>query len=231
MANIRKMQSKNPPTVTSTSISTIIAPNGPGSLIVVWIGVSNVLAYTLTPVDDAGTGQVWTAFTGSPVSASASRGFAFWTITNTSKAFTVTATQVGGGAGSVFMNMLLDEFTGVDVTSPHIASAMSTDPTGAVGTITSSSVTPTVNRALIWSACNDNISAVGTGFTVGANDGASDWSEWRVLGDATSGVSTTATYTSTGGAYTMAVAAFAPAPHPTFRPRTRPAPFKPGLAR
>lgn len=225
MATIRKMQSKNPATTATGTISTAIAPNGPGSLIVVFAGNASTGA-TLNISDTAS--HAWTTLAGPQVGAT-DVSKSWWTISTTSTPFTITVT-----ASATFLNLLVDEFVGVDVTSP-VADAHSAIGTGVAPTVTSPTVTPTRNRSLIWGACNDTLTAAGTGFTVGANDSAGDLSVWAVLGDSTAGVATSALFgTVSGGDYNLSVAAFNPAPGPDFnfvKRQTRPAMFRPGLAR
>lgn len=113
---------------------------------------------------------------------------------NTSAAtvtFSFTATTGGCGA---FMNVLVDEFSGMNATN---FVDVSTPGTGTTG-ICSYSVTPTVNNDALWGGCNGAVTAVGAGFTKGADDTGGDWSEYKLLSGG-SGSAQTVPFTGTSG--------------------------------
>jgi hypothetical protein len=112
----------------------------------------------------------------------------------TSVTFTATFT---GGANFSAISLLGDEFTGNDTTggtttfdAHNEAQATSGNPTV--------NVTPANNNDALWGAAQDNTSAVGSGFTKGADDANGDWSEWKILAGG-SGSAQTVNFTGSGG--------------------------------
>lgn len=118
----------------------------------------------------------------------------------TSVTFTVTFT---GGANFSATSILGDEFSGNDTTG----GATTFDAQGAA-TATSGAptvnVTPANNDDGVWGAAQDNTSAVGSGYTKGADDTGGDWTEWKILSGG-SGTPTTVNFSGTGGYIMQAV--------------------------
>jgi hypothetical protein len=113
----------------------------------------------------------------------------WYTFTNTTTQFTITVTKTGGVQ---FMNILADEFNNVDSANP-VDTQNSTS--GTSGTPAPPAVTPAANNELVWTACNDNLTAVPAGYTQGSNDGASDLSAFLVLVNTGGGVSQNPAFT------------------------------------
>jgi hypothetical protein len=121
---------------------------------------------------------------------------------------TATITVTWNQPTTTRMNDLIDEFSGVDGTTIAVGNNSAT----GTGTATVS-VTPTANDTMIWNACNDTVTAVGTiggtTATKGADDTQSDWSQYRQL---SSGSSTAQSCTFTGsGNYIIGGVALNPA--------------------
>jgi hypothetical protein len=111
---------------------------------------------------------------------------------NTTQAtFTVTWSNDCGA----FMNDLQDEFSGNDTTGGTTTFDAHNQGTGSGNC--SITVTPANNNDGLWGACNDSVTAVGGGFTKGADDTAQDWGEWKILSGG-SGVGQTVNFTGSG---------------------------------
>lgn len=220
MANIRKMQSISTALNGVTSRSVTIASNGPGSLLIMLAGVADPAA-SLSINDTAG--QPWGEV--SSLTSALDSVSLFYVISTTAAPVVVTATTSGGAQ---FMNILLDEFTGVDIYEPFSDLGQTQSATGTP----TLNMTPGVDRCMLWGACNDSITGVGSGFTKGCDDGSSDWSEWKLLGDKTAGVAQAVNFTNGGASnYNLIAAALKPAPHPARTNSLRPYIFGPGNAR
>ena len=120
---------------------------------------------------------------------------------NTSAA-TITMTWTTGSC--TFMNDLVDEFSGEDLTNFVDASNSATGS----GSPTAS-VTPVNNNDGVWGAANDSVTAVGSGYTKGADDTQQDWSEWKIL-SGSAGIAQTVNFTGSG-TYTIFAATIKPA--------------------
>jgi hypothetical protein len=178
-------------------------------------------AGTLSVNDTAG--QAWNEV--SNLTSALDSVSCFYAISTTTAPVVVTASTSGGPQ---FMNILLDEFTGVDIYEPFSDIGQTQSASGAP----TLNMTPGVDRCMLWGACNDSITAVGTGFTKGADDGSTDWSEWKLLGDGTKGIAQAVNFTNGSASnYNLIAAALKPAPHPVRANKLRPYIFGPGLAR
>lgn len=140
-----------------------------------------------------------------------------------------TTVTFANNSGANFIGMTLEEFTGnhptatLDQVNHSVAGATGTNPTGPA-------ITLGADDCLVWALHVDATTGVGNidgaAATKGSDDGASDWSEFRVL-SGRSGASVTAAWTATG-AYDDFIASFKPASgRVTSIEAHRPAPFAP----
>ena len=185
---------------TATNSGTIQASNANDAIVVGTICQNN----SNTPSLVVATAPGWTFAEVGTISGTTGVGWAaeFSAIApgTNSTSLTVTWTVVGG---CLFTSVMGDEFTGNDTTG----GATTFDATGTLFANSSSgacdftSVKPGNDNDALWGECAPltSISAVGSGFTKGADDGAGDWTEWKILGAGTSGVSQRINFTSTGG--------------------------------
>lgn len=138
---------------------------------------------------------------------------------NTSAAtFTMTWTVVGNSCNG-FMNDLIDEFSGADLTNFVDASVQNTAASGSgcPSATAGNGVTPTVNDDGIWFACNDNATVVSGGYTKGGDDNQNDWTEWKILTGG-SGTEQFSSFTTSNG-WTMNGVAIKPAGAATSPPQ------------
>jgi len=112
---------------------------------------------------------------------------------NTSQATITQTWTTGSGSCQSFMNDLVDEWSGVDAT--NFVDAFNTGQSGSGSC--SVNVTPNSNNAGLSGFCQDSVTAPGGGFTKGADDTQSDWSEYKVLSGG-GGVSQTVDFTGSG---------------------------------
>lgn len=186
--------------------------------------IGNLLIATIydSTVTNAGSisdtqGNTWNVCNPDFTDGSAARLRSWWAAAKNTTSTTVTVQS--NHAGTSFIGMTLEEFTGTDTTSPldqvnhSTAGASGTNPTGP-------SITLGANDCLVWSLMVDTVTGVGnidgSAATQGSNDGNSDWTEFRVLSGRT-GVSVNAAWTSTG-TYEMFIASFKPPTTATFMP-------------
>ena len=148
-----------------------------------------------------GTSKNWSAlFKAYSPNASQATIMQSWTIASGCK------DTVGGNS---FMNDLVDEWSGVDATNFVDASN-----SGANSGSCSLNVTPVANNDGLDGFCQDTVTAVGGGFTKGADDSLQDWSEYQVLSGG-AGVSQTVNFTGGGTWEEFAVAV---KPYSAFQP-------------
>lgn len=163
----------------------------------VMISVSCAAASAPSAVVLTGTGWTWTQL--GSITGSATSGFmaVFWAFAPNTTSVTFTQTWTIASCGG-FLNNLIDEFHGTNPTTPIDNSILTTNTTGGcLGTIT-----PVANNTMLWSACNDSVTAVGSGFTAGANDTQQDWAQYKQLSGG-GGASQSIAFASTG-AFTQA---------------------------
>lgn len=170
-------------------------------VILVFSGNANVLP-TATISDTAG--NTWTALRVKFTQAGSGAGYAWWALANGTGSTTITIDWSSNP--SSFDNVLVDVFDGNDTSSPISASNDAVAATGAP----SGTVTPLDNNCLLWGAANDSITAVGSGYTKGADDAAQDWSEYKVIAGG-SGAGQTVNFSGTSGAWMLVMAAVKPA--------------------
>lgn len=189
---------------TATSCTFSFTPTTSGDAIFFYIGCScasttNVIAltatsWTITAIPCTGA----TSCTSGTYGTTGNRAAAFWAYAPNTSAATFTANWAVSAAG--FANSLQDEFSGMDATNAVDAS------TALAGSGScSTTVTPSVANDGLWGACNDTVTAVGAGFTKGADDTSTDWTEWQILSGG-SGAAQTVNFTGSGTWELMAVA-------------------------
>jgi hypothetical protein len=203
-------QSQAANTGSNTTVAKAITPRAIGNLIVVFSGAADSAA-TLSISDNATVAHTWTTLTGPTVQTAVDVCRSWFTYANQTGPFTITITKTGGVQ---FMNILIDEFNNVVASSP-----VDGTPGGAFGSSlnpTSPSTTPTTANDVVWTACNDSLSAVPTGYTKAADDGATDWTAFKVLNGG-SGVAQQAVWTGAGGNYQAHIALFKAASTSTVR--------------
>lgn len=190
-------QTANP----GTTIAAAVTPGATGRLMLVGCGCETAGA-TLSIADTAG--NTWNVLNAKTTQVGSGCFQSWWAVANGSGATTVTHTIAG--ATDVFRNILIDVYSGNDTVSPvssqNTASGASGSPSGTV--------TPSDANCLIWGAANDSITAVGSGYTKGADDTAQDWSEYKEISGG-SGSAQTVNFTGTSGAWMLHMGAFKPA--------------------
>jgi len=151
----------------------------------------------LTIADDAG--HTWSQANPQHVRAGQDVGESWYTRATVSQLITITVTKSGAAQyltvlGSVFRGAYNGTILGDTDAS-----------TGGAGPPTSPAVTPVAGGELIWAATLDAVTAVGSGYLKGADDGDTDWSEYRFLapGDVENKIATFV-----GGAYHVLIATF-----------------------
>jgi hypothetical protein len=103
-----------------------------------------------------------------------------------------------------------DEFGNVDPASGlDVVTQVIGDGTGACTT----TITPKHANEALWGSCYGDVflTSTGAGFTLGADDHAGDWSEYRITRDG-AGTIESLGFSSTPDRYVFAAAALAPAP-------------------
>lgn len=140
---------------------------------------------TETTVTLAATGWTITSLSG-VTGASGSRLASFGAISpNTTLAtFTITWSNTFS-----FGEDLIDEFSGTDLTGGTTTFDNHAEANGS-GTTPTVNVTTNNANDTVTGGCSDSITAVGVGYTKGADDTQQDWSEWKLTTDATSTVET-----------------------------------------
>jgi len=123
---------------------------------------------------------------------------------NTSAATVTETWTVTGSNCHSFLGDLMGEFSGVDQTNFVDASNSGLGSAGCTGAGTAT-VTPNVANDAIWFACTDSVTATGSPYTTGGNDGSEDWAEWKILSGG-SGVAQSAVFTSSGAMVIWGVA-------------------------
>lgn len=124
---------------------------------------------TLSISDTAG--NVWTTVE-AKTTAGTSIMQSWYAVANGSSSTTVTYAFTNQ---ENFSFLLLDEFAGQSIRpiDNHAKATGSGTPTV--------SITPVLNNCGLWVPCNDSNTAVGAGFTLGADDANQDLSEWQIL--------------------------------------------------
>ena len=156
----------------TNSVSKAITPHAAGNLLLVASGDANGTGSTLSISDTAG--NTWTPAVAQFRLSGTGSMAAWYAYANGTSATTITITSSSSGN---FVNILGDEFSGTATSSPI---DQTNGHTGS-GTPQVVAQTVTADNELVWGASNDSITAVGSGFTKGADDTAQDWSEYKIL--------------------------------------------------
>lgn len=175
------------------TISFTLQATNANDAIVMFFGC-NASGGTPSAVSVAATGWSFTAL--SPITGNTTNGFgaSFGAIAPNTSGVTATVTwTVTGSTCNGFQNALADEFTGNDTTGGTTTFDAHGQNTGGSGC--SLSVTPANANDAVWFACNDSVTAVGSGWTKGADDASQDVAEYKILSGG-SGVAQNASYTS-----------------------------------
>ena len=104
------------------------------------------------------------------------------------------------------LGIFYDEFSGGDPT--NFVDQATSVITGTTGSCTQT-VTPGVADAMLWAFCADTVTAAGSGYTAGQNNGNGDWTEYKLLSGG-SGVAQTVPFTGTSGYWLQATVTIKP---------------------
>ena len=105
-----------------------------------------------------------------------------------------------------FVDELGDEFANVDPTGGTTTFDAHDETLGATGDC-QTTLTPGSAGDMVWAACSGQVSALGAGYTKGADDGNTDWSEYRLAGGAGA---QQVSFTSAGTSWVMTAVAIKP---------------------
>jgi hypothetical protein len=164
-------------------------------------GTTNLYTVCCGTADGAATlsaSNTTTAFTWTSIFPAIKNGASqlqcFWAVPSTTASQTITCTKTGANA---FTNIMLDEWAGTETTTPiDVSSATFNTVTNCATTNTM-----TVNNEAMVSASQDSITLQGninsSAATKGADDGAQDWTEYRILSGSGAGSTITATFSGT----------------------------------
>lgn len=174
----------------ATTASVTRAAGSTSNLYTIFCGNNN--AGSAVTAANTTTAFTWTKFEG-PIKNGASQTNGFWAVPSTVASQTITCTATLGS----FTNILLDEWSGTDTTTPIDVSSSTFGTTTACSTVGTMSVD---NDAMVV-GIQDSVTVVGNLNAVvaiqGANDGFQDWTEYRILSGSGSGSVITGTYTGT----------------------------------
>lgn len=125
----------------------------------------------------------WTFTTLSPIFGSSSTGWAASVVAIAPDTATASFTVQWAGASCVYTNEIGDEFTNNDRTGGTVTFDGYASGSG-VGDCASTLTTGSPDEA-VWGACTSQttVTAVGMGYTKSADDGAGDWTEYRLTTD------------------------------------------------
>lgn len=187
-------------TTSATTLTVAVTPGAVGRIILVFS--ANAVTTTTATIADSAT-NTWAAVEVKFTQTGLGAAYAWYAVANGSGSTTITVTW-SSNSGS-FMLMLVDVFSGNDTVAPlsahNKASGASGAPTGTV--------TPADDNCLIWGAAADTITAVGSGYTKGADDANQDWTEYKEISGG-SGAAQTVNFSGTSGAWALAMAAIKP---------------------
>ena len=158
-----------------------------------------------TPASVTFTATGWSFTVVHPLDGNANAGFA-----GTVRAYAPNATPVVVTATwsqtCTFLGIVYDEFSGGDPT--NFVDQATSVITGTTGSCTQT-VTPGVADAMLWAFCADTVTAAGSGYTAGQNNGNGDWTEYKLLSGG-SGVAQTVPFTGTSGYWLQATVTIKP---------------------
>lgn len=186
-----------------TTITLAVTPTALGNLLVV-LGGNDATTGTISIADTAG--NIWTV--ANPLRSQTGGGQAqsWFALANGTSATTITIT---GSVSGFFMNVLLDEFDGNDRIAPLVEHD---ENNGATGNAISKTLVLGADDTVVWSGCNDSVTAVGnidgSAATKGADDTVNDWTQYRIL-TGRKGASLTSAFTGSG-TWIILTAAFRP---------------------
>lgn len=188
--------------VTSAAVSApVTLTMGAANRIILVFGANGSTTPTATIADTAL--NTWNVLQVKFTQTGSGSAYAWWALANGSGSTTITV--LWSANPNFFLNQLVDVFSGNDTTSPISATNKASGASGAP----SGTVTPLDNDCLLWGASNDSITAVGSGFSKGADDTQQDWSEYKSLTGG-SGASQTVNFTGASAAWMLAMAAIKP---------------------
>jgi len=182
------------PSATNDAIVFIVQCEGTGSATGVTLTASG---WTITALSTVFT-------TGSQSSAT------FGALAPNTSAATFTATFTSKTNCASFTYHSHDEFAGASTVGGTTTFSAHNQNQGTTGGCTGAAVTPVNNDNAIWFACVDNATAVAGGYTKGQDDGANDWTEYKILSGG-SGAAQNPSFTSSGAFMLGSVAISPPA--------------------
>lgn len=173
----------------STTASVTRSAGSTSNLYTVMCG--NNLNGTLT-ASNTTTAFTWTTIYG-PIKNGTSVVQSFWAVPSTTASQTITCTATAGS----FTNILLDEWSGTDTTTPIDVASGTYKTVSACATVG----TMAVNNEAMVCQIQDSVTAVGNiNASVGikgCDDGFQDWTEYRINSGAGAGSTITAAYSGT----------------------------------
>ena len=175
------------PSGTAGTLTLSFTPAAVGNVLVAML-LSNQTGNNPSLTDSAG--NTWTPLT-TKVTFTGNCSIAYYTVCTNNSAMTIT-TSFSGGTAPSFRVIMVDEFDGVDQVNP----INKTTQTSGSGNPTTT-ITPTTDATAIWAGSADSCTAVGSGYSKGADDTFGDWTEYRIL-TGNKNTSTTANFTGSG---------------------------------
>lgn len=182
---VTHIQSQAATALGASQVQKAITPTK-GNIIFACGSSANDTTETQSIADTAG--NVWTIVEAKTTSLGTSIMQSWYAIANGSSSTTVTYTTSNTEA---FSFLILDEFAGQSIKpiDNHAKAAASGTPTV--------NITPVLDNCGLWVVSNDSNTAVGAGFTLGADDANQDLSEWKILAGG-GGASQTCNFTGSG---------------------------------
>ncbi len=187
----------------TTTLTVAVTPGATNRIILVAAGNASTTG-TFSIVDTAG--NTWTTLNARTTQTGSGAMQSWWALSNGSASTTITITYSVNCAASGFCNVLADVFSGNATASPISSQSTAAAATGAP----SGTVTPADANTLLWGAANDSITAVGAGYTKGADDTVQDWSEYKEIAGG-SGAAQTVNFSGTSGAWLLHMGSIKPA--------------------
>src|SRR5215467_15370746 len=162
-----------------------------------------------TPTNATLTAPVWTFTRLGTIVGASSWNAVFGAIAPNTSSTTFTVTWTAA-TNCTFIGELGDEFSGNDTTGGTTTFDNTAQTSMANSGCTLNITTGNADDA-VWGACWANpVTAVGTGYTLGANDGAGDWSEYKNTTDG-AGTWETVNFTANSGVFNEVAATIKPA--------------------
>jgi hypothetical protein len=186
--------------VSSTGTFTTSATNTNDAVCIQVAAAASTLPTSATLTASGWSFTQISSFTTWPAVASAA---SFCAIAPNTNSVTFTAT-FSGGVSFTAISIIGDEFSGNDITGGTTTFEATNSATATSGSPTLN-ITPVNNNDALWGAVQDTTSAVGSGYTKGADDTQGDWTEWKILVN-NGGVSQVVNFTGGPGYILQAVA-------------------------